>query len=67
MAEPKPLPACATCDHICEENPEFNPDQECWGRMTAAERVAYGKYLVATHAQDTLPPAQTVTVWQQPK
>lgn len=66
MAEPKPLPACATCDHICEDN-DLNPDQECWGRMTAAERLAFGKYLVAIHTTDQQPAAGPVTVWQQPK
>jgi hypothetical protein len=43
MAEPKPLPACAKCDHICEET----EDGECWNRMTREERIAFAEMLVA--------------------
>lgn len=52
MAEPKPLPACANCDHICE-NP-LNEDGECWGRMTAQERLAFGQAMIVEAADTTI-------------
>jgi hypothetical protein len=34
---------CSNCDQICIT--PFNPDQECWGRMTAEERAAFYGFL----------------------
>lgn len=45
MAEPKPLPACKNCDHICES--PYNSDGDCWNRMTREERIAFAKLLTA--------------------
>jgi len=53
MGEPKPLPACYDCDHICEVE---TADGECWGRMTQAERIAFGQALITQSKQDSLTP-----------
>jgi hypothetical protein len=64
MAEPKPNPShCQGCDHVCEDN-YLNPDQECWNRMTAAERAAMGELIIAENQTpiDTHPVAGVIIV-----
>ena len=34
MAEPKPLPDCSQCDHLCDQT----DDGECLGNLTKEER-----------------------------
>lgn len=36
MAEPKPMPPCRECDHLCDQV----DDGECMGRATKEERQA---------------------------
>jgi|WetSurSiteA1Bulk_404760.scaffolds.fasta_scaffold06581_9 hypothetical protein len=43
MPDPKES-HCTGCDQICIT--PYNPDQECFGNMTAEERLAYAQYLV---------------------
>lgn len=58
MAEPKPQPLCNNCDHICEQSPDLNPDQECWGRMTSQERLEVGLAIIAEHIEDLVVPKE---------
>jgi hypothetical protein len=44
MAEP--LPLCFTCDHGCLDNP-LNPDQDCIGAGTQADREAISRLMVS--------------------
>ncbi len=46
MADPESN--CTNCDRICIT--PYNPDEECFGRMTAEERAAYYDYLSALYS-----------------
>jgi hypothetical protein len=56
---PDPESLCKTCDQICIT--PFNPDDECFGRMSMDERNAFYAFLVDSQlpGQPTQPIVET--------